>query len=257
MSEEKAWLRRYRPAPPSGSRLVCLPHAGGSASAFLPLARAVDPALDVVAVQYPGRQDRRSEPNVGDLRTLADRIYPVLAGQSDRPLAIFGHSMGAVLAYEVTLRLEAAGKPPVHLFTSGRRAPSRYRDEQVHLRDDQGILAELALLDGTSSELIRDPDVISMIMPALRNDYRAIETYRHEPGRAVACPLTALVGDCDPKTSLDEARDWAGHTTGPFDLRVFPGGHFYLNGQVPAVAALVSGALAGPVGTAADSPTPV
>nr|ATY46606.1 type II thioesterase [Micromonospora sp. HK160111] len=182
------------------------------------------------------------------MTTLADRIVAVLAGRPGPPLALFGHSLGAVVAYEVALRLEAAGSGPAHLFASGRRAPSRYRDEQVHRRDDAGVLAELAVLNGTDFSIMDDPDVIAMIMPALRADYRAIETYRHDPGRRLRCPVTALVGDDDPRTSRDEAADWARHTDGPFTLEVLPGGHFYLVDRIADVVDVVSSTLTGGVG---------
>ena len=121
------WIRRYRPAPEAAVRLVCLPHAGGSASYYLPMAQALAPGADVLAAQYPGRQDRYAEPPSESVRELAERIVEAVGGD-DRPLALFGHSMGAVVAYEMALQLEAAGRAPVRLFVSGRRAPSALRD---------------------------------------------------------------------------------------------------------------------------------
>jgi len=212
--DDGLWCRRFHPAPDAAHRLVCFPHAGGSASYYLPVSTALAPRVDVVAVQYPGRQDRRNEPLIDDIATLADHVYDVLRGWDDRPLTFFGHSMGALVAFEVARRFEREGSGPVRLFASGRRAPSRYRDENVHRRDDDGI---------------------RMILPALRGDYRAVETYRSAPGATVACPITALVGDSDPKTSLDEAQDWEKHTSADFDLRILPGGHFYLNSRAADV----------------------
>jgi len=118
---------------------------------------------------------------------------------------------------------------------SGRRAPSTVRDEQVHLRDDAGIVRELRLLSGTDPVFLRDPELLAMILPVLRADYRVIETYAAEPGAAVATPVTALVGADDPKTTVEEARAWSRHASGAFDLRVFPGGHFFLDEQLPQV----------------------
>lgn len=225
------WCRRFDPAPDAAHRLVCFPHAGGSASYYRPMATALSPSVDVVAVQYPGRQDRRNEPLVDDIGTLADQVHEVLRGWDDRPLTFFGHSMGALVAFEVARRFEDEASGPVRLFASGRRAPSRYRDENVHRRDDNGIIAEVKSMSGTDDRLLGDEELIRMILPALRGDYRAVETYRSAPGATVGCPVTALVGDSDPKTSIDEARDWEKHTTADFDLHVFSGGHFYLNSR--------------------------
>jgi len=227
-SEEAQWLRRYQPAENPVGTLLCLPHAGGSASFFLPVARALAPDVDVVAVQYPGRQDRRTEPLIDDLVTLADRIHALLAPAPQRPLALFGHSMGALLAFEIARRLEADGHRPAHLFVSGRRGPATFRDERAH-RSDETIMADVRALSGTASALLGDEEMMRAALPSLRSDYKAVETYRCEPEASVACPVTVLTGDDDPKTTVDEAKAWDGHTTGAFDLRVFSGGHFFLS----------------------------
>jgi pyochelin biosynthesis protein PchC len=240
-----AWIRRFHPPADDATRLVCLPHAGGSASFYFPVSTALSPRLEVLAVQYPGRQDRRLDPVIDDVHVLADQVSAALEPYTDRPLALFGHSMGATLAYEVALRLEERGDRPVaHLFASGRRAPSRYRDEDVHRRGDAALVAELRLLNGTETALLDDPELREMVMPSIRGDYRAIETYRHRPGRVLRAPVTAITGDDDPKTSIDEARAWAGHTTGPFRLEILPGGHFYLIARAAQVLRIVSDALA-------------
>lgn len=240
------WIRRYHQAPDSSVQLVCFPHAGGSASFYFPVSAALWPAVEVLAVQYPGRQDRRAEPNISSIPKLADKIFAAVRPLAERPLAFFGHSMGAVLAYEVALRLEAAGAEPLsRLYVSGRRAPSCYRLESVHQQTDEGMIAELRRLSGTSSGLLSDPETMEMILPALRSDYLAIETYRDSTCRSVAAPITVIIGDNDPKVTLDEAKAWAGHSTGPFDMRVFPGGHFYLVDQSSQVIQLISADLAG------------
>lgn len=237
-AESGLWFRRYRPAKNPSARLVCLPHAGGSAPFFLPVAAALCPTgVDVVAVQYPGRQDRRSERPIDNMPELADRLYGVLRGEPELPVTFFGHSLGAIVAFEVVRRFEADGLGPVPLFASGRRSPSSHRDhdDDVHTRDDAGIMAELRRLNGTSSMLLNDDEMMRAALPALRADYCVAETYRCAPEDTVSSPITVLTGDSDPKTSLDEAQAWAQHTSGAFDLHVFPGGHFYLTDHVDAV----------------------
>jgi surfactin synthase thioesterase subunit len=238
-TENDLWSRRYHPAGNAAARLVCLPHAGGSAPFFYPVSATLSPLVDVVAIQYPGRQDRRAEPAIDRIAELADRIHDVLLGQDDSPLTLFGHSMGALVGFEVARRLEASGRIPVRLFASGRRAPSTHRDEAVHLRDDAGILAEIRRMDGTASSVLGDDEMMRAALPALRADYRATETYTCPPRTTVSCAVTALIGDNDPKTTAEEARAWAEHTTGAFDVRVFPGGHFYLTSQADEVIKLL------------------
>ena len=246
---EELWIRRFHPPEQSNARLVCFPHAGGSASFFFPVSKVLSHVMDVLAVQYPGRQDRRMEQGIANIPDLADRVFEALQSQLDRPLILFGHSMGAILAFEVAQRLEQQTDARIiGLFASGRRAPSRGRDEHVHLRDDEGIVAELKLMSGTDAALLGDDEILRMILPALRSDYTAIETYCCAPGATVTCPVTVLVGDADPKTSLDEASAWSGHTSGPFELHSFPGGHFFLAHHQAEIADLIRAHLTSTVG---------
>ncbi|MEU9481760.1 alpha/beta fold hydrolase [Streptomyces sp. NPDC048191] len=235
------WVRRYHPAPEARTRLVCLPHAGGGATYYFPLSAALAPAVEALAVQYPGRQDRHREPCVDSLPELARQLVPRLLPWTDRPLALFGHSMGASLAFEVARLLEHEhGITPAALFASARRAPSRHREESLHLRGDAELVREVQRLSGTDSQLLADPEVLSMVLPAIRNDYKAAETYRYVPGPGLSCPVTALIGDDDSRVTVEEARAWADHTTGTFALRVYDGGHFYLNHHIEAVAREIS-----------------
>ncbi|MCX2971482.1 MULTISPECIES: thioesterase II family protein [Streptomyces] len=245
------WIRSFHPAPAPGStRLVCLPHAGGSASFYFPVSRALAADLDVVAIQYPGRQDRRHEECVDSVEELARRVVDVLDPRPDQPVALFGHSLGATLGYEMARLMEQRGVVPRHLFASGRRAPSRHRHETVHQRDDEGILAELKTLSGTDARVLGDEEVLRMSLPAIRSDYRAAETYVHRPGPPLSCPITAFTGEDDPKVTLDEARAWSEHTTAAFAMHTYPGGHFFLSDHAPALLRVISQELAPVIGGA-------
>ncbi|WP_455353245.1 thioesterase II family protein [Streptomyces sp. SYSU K217416] len=236
------WLRRFHASDRAAVRLVCLPHAGGAAGFYFPFSRALSPAVEVLAVQYPGRQDRRSEPALDDIAELIDGIMEALTPLLDeRPLALFGHSMGAVVAYETARRLEhELQAPPAVLFASGRRAPSRHRDEYAHLKDDEGLVDELRTLDGTDAEVLDDLDVLRMVLPAVRVDYRAIETYRHRPAPEPSCPVAVLLGEDDPKVTHDEAAAWRHHTTGTCTLDTFPGGHFFVRDVAADITGLIA-----------------
>ncbi|WP_320774083.1 thioesterase II family protein [Streptomyces sp. CRN 30] len=245
------WLRRYHPADAAAVRLVCFPHAGGSASFYHPVSVRFAPAAEVISLQYPGRQDRRKEPCVGDLGTLADLITEQLLALDDRPTVFFGHSMGAALAFETAWRLEQRGRGPRTVLASGRRAPSTTRAEEVHLRDDDGIVAEMKRLNGTAAGVLGDEEILRMALPALRGDYRAIETYTCPADRRVSCGITVLTGEDDPLTTVAEAERWQDHTTGPFRLRVFGGGHFFLTQHLEAVNGEIARALTPESATAA------
>lgn len=222
------WIRGFGPASRSIVRLVCFPHAGASAGYFDALSRELLPLVEVVAIQYPGRQDRRAEPRFHSLTEIAAEIAEPLRDWAGIPFAFFGHSMGATIAFEVALRLEACGVAPLALLVSGRRAPSCHRDETVHLRDDDGLIAEVRRISGTDASRF-DEAALRRVLPRIRGDYEAVETYRYQAGPALTAPIHVHVGDLDPKCSLDEARAWREHTSGHFTMTVYPGGHFYLD----------------------------
>jgi pyochelin biosynthetic protein PchC len=227
-------------------RLVCFPHAGGAATAYAPLAQALPPAIETLALQYPGRQDRLAEPCLDSIDDLVAALLPELRPWLDSPFAFFGHSTGAIVAYEVARRLEGRdGVVPIGLVASGRRGPSTRRDEHVHRGGDRSLLREVARLGGTPPELLADEEVQQMMLPALRGDYKAIETYEWRPGPPLACPIWALVGEDDPLATESEAAAWRAQTSAGFALHVLPGGHFYLVDQQAAVVDLITRLLFG------------
>lgn len=145
-----------------------------------------------------------------------------------RPLALFGHSLGAALAYETALRLESAGAPLRHLFVSAHPAPHRQRGGALH-RGDEAALLEDVRRQGGASELLEDADLRALFLPILRADYQAIETYRRAQPIALACALDVLLGEHDEEVSAAEAQAWSDASRTPARLRHFPGGHFYLS----------------------------
>jgi surfactin synthase thioesterase subunit len=210
-------------------QLLCFPHAGGSASSFYWLSSALRPEVEVWAVQYPGHQDRLREALIDDIGQLAAGVFGALLGYLPPAPAFFGHSMGALVAFEVALRAERQlGMPIPRLIASGRRAPSRLRDENVHKRGDTELVAEVQALSGINSELLNDEEARRSYLPVIRNDYRAVETYVAPREQTLSCPITAFVGASDPRVTLDEATAWDQHTDAGFQTRMFPGGHFYL-----------------------------
>ncbi|MFC3384299.1 thioesterase II family protein [Couchioplanes azureus] len=237
-------MRRYHPGPNRPVRLVCFPHAGGSASFYHPVSAAHAATADVVCLQYPGRQDRRREPLHTSIASLADAITAQLRTLTARPTVFFGHSMGAVLAYETALRLERDDAGPRTVIASGRRGPSTLRTETVHERDDDGVITELKRLNGTNPGLLGDDEILRMALPAIRADYEAIESYRGSADARLRAGITVLTGYADPLTTADEAAAWQQHTTGAFRLTGFPGGHFFLADQQRAVNAEIARDLA-------------
>ena len=240
------WIRCFHPAPASTMRLVCLPHAGGSANAFRPLSAALGASVEVLAVQYPGRHDRFIEPPLTDIHRIADDIAGDAVLWADQPWAIFGHSMGALVGFEVARRL---GCGPTHLFVSGHQAPDlprkRGQDRPIHQLDNAGLIAELQLLNSAEVAALEHPEIQQLLLPTVRADYQAVETYKFEEGPALRMPISAYVGDADPLVDPIDAGEWRRFTAGAFRLEVFPGDHFYLQGNESTLAQAIARHLAG------------
>ncbi|GES28794.1 alpha/beta fold hydrolase [Streptomyces angustmyceticus] len=242
----RRWIRTLGTAAAAAPRLLCLPHAGGTAGFFRPLAgelAARGSAAEVLAAQYPGRQDRLGEPAFTSLPEHADALHTALLrelpGSDGRPLVLFGHSMGAVLAFELALRLEAADGPrPAAVVIAGRRAPSVHRAEpHPDDLDDGRLLDDVRAMHGTDARVLASEALLRLVLPAVRADVRAVLTHRPDTRAAVDAPVTTFVGSADPTTSVADAAAWAAHTRGPFALRVFEGGHFHLGDRAAGPAA--------------------
>jgi surfactin synthase thioesterase subunit len=210
-------------------RLVCFPHAGGAASFYREwgshLART-----EVYAVCYPGRAGRIVEPPPTDLLLLAQEIAEAVQPLADRPLALFGHSMGAPLALETARVLEAEGVRLAHLFASGSRDAESADTGEVVDEDPETVLAQLVALGGTDAELATDPDFQELILPYVLGDSRMFHAYVMEPEPLLGCPVTSIVGDIDPDP---DRRPWSRLTEASFRVCAVEGDHFYLVARPP------------------------
>ncbi|MFD9320330.1 thioesterase II family protein [Streptomyces sp. NPDC060053] len=226
-----AWLRRYGAEPPAAeATLVCLPHAGGAPTFFRDWPELMSPEVDVLAVCYPGRQDRFHELPVTRMAEMAEAVATALVPLADRPLAVFGHSMGAAVGYEAAQLLRARhGIELSYLFVSAMVPPHRLRRRSRHLLSDAGLVAELLAQGGTDAEVLADDELRAVVMPAVRADYRLIDTYRHDAGaEPLDTPVVAYHGRQDPAVGEAAVREWRRYARGTAEARSFPGGHFYL-----------------------------
>jgi pyochelin biosynthesis protein PchC len=221
-------LRCAVPRPDAARvRLVCFPPAGASAAFYREWTAHLPATIELHAVQYPGRADRFAEPAVHDMGQLVDTLVPEIVGIADRPVALFGHSMGATVGFEVARTWERSGRGgPAWLFVSGQRAPQLPHDDDVHLRDDAGVVEELRRLGGTDPEVLANPDLMALLLPTIRADYTLIEQYRRRAGPPLTCPVSAFVGDSDTEVTPAEAAAWNEQTSGEFTLTTHEGGHF-------------------------------
>ena len=222
------WIRRFRDGDACRTKLVCFPHAGGWASAYRTWPSGLPADVGVLGIRYPGREDRLSEPFPSGLEELADEVADALDELAGHRLVLFGHSMGASVAHEVAIRLHRRGRPPAALCVSARLSPRALVDQPPYLATDDEIVADLVRQDRSRTEVFADLELREFILPAIRADLKLVNDYRGGRGPVLDCPVFGYVGDGDSAISLEQMRGWADVTRGPFRLRVFPGGHFYL-----------------------------
>jgi surfactin synthase thioesterase subunit len=227
-------------------RLFCFPYAGIGASAFRLWPAALPADVEVVAIQLPGRETRLREKCLADMPSVIDHLLPELRARLDLPCVLFGHSMGATLAWATARALAQAGvPPPLHVIVSGRRAP-RLADPEAplrHLSDEQFVTEIDRRYGGIPAQVMADRDLMALLLPALRADIAALETYRQGEAAPLACPLTVFGGQQDARAPVAQLEAWREETSGPFQLRIFPGGHFFLNTGRAAVLAEVAAIL--------------
>lgn len=235
LSWSSVWLEHLSPAKAPLLRLFCFPCAGGTADLYRTWQRWFPEQIDVCLVHLPGRGKRfRDQPftRLTPLVTeLAGRLRPVVTV----PYALYGHSMGAMIAFELARELFARHSAgPRHLFVSGCRAPQWPRLEPVtfNLPHDR-FIAELKRLNGTPREVLDNPEVLELFMSLLRADFEVVDTYEYEPGERLACPVTAYGGVSDPRVPVESCSAWQEQTSAGFKVRLFSGDHFFVRDPAP------------------------
>ena len=227
--------------------LFCLPHAGGGASAFRSWQDAV-PGMAVLPLQPPGREGRLREAPYEDMDSLAEVLATVVSTEAaGRPYAIYGHSLGALVAFETVRTLRRRGRPqPVHLFVSGCSAPPSAPDggPPVAGMAAPEVVGMLRRLGGTPEWLLADPGALEMILPPFRADFRVKEGYEYRPEPPLTLPITVLASTDDPRAPVELQELWGGETVGPVRHHTLTGGHFAVYEQGALTRSLVSEALA-------------
>ncbi|MFJ4712054.1 thioesterase II family protein [Streptomyces sp. NPDC088785] len=239
-----SWLRTFHSRPRARVRLVCLPYAGGGAGLYRTLAQRLGPGIEVVAVQYPGRQDRRAEAPVDDLEVLAERIAQELSLLDGPPVALFGHSLGATVGFEVARRMLPRFPSPVtRLFVSARIAPADHRPSGRDFREDAVLRAWARGAGDAARQAVADPDLWQLAAPSLAADLMMSETYAGRAASKVTCPVTAIAGSRDRGCGVVEMGRWAAHTIGGFEVAEVAGDHYFVDTAPDDLCALIEAAV--------------
>jgi medium-chain acyl-[acyl-carrier-protein] hydrolase len=224
------WIVCPEPRPGHHVRLFCFSYAGGGASLFRTWPHDLSPDIEVCAIQLPGRESRLAEPAYVEMAPLVDALSAKIGPLLDRPFAFFGHSMGALVSFELARSLRRRrGLSPLHLIASGRAAPHRSPRIVVdHRLPADEMIGALRKLDGTPEEVLHNRELMELVLPTIRADFAVCGTYAYLHERPLTCPITAFGGRQDPHVAIDDLAAWRAQTTGPFSLRTFDGGHFFV-----------------------------
>jgi medium-chain acyl-[acyl-carrier-protein] hydrolase len=228
----------------AGFRLFCFPYAGGTASLYRGWAARLAAQAQVLPVELPGRGARLKEPPFVNLPPLVEVLAGVLAPLLDSPFALFGHSMGATIAFELARHLRRRGAPgPQALFVSGRRAPQVPDSDPLtyNLPTDE-FIEELGKLNGTPKEVLTHTELMELTLPLLRADFQLTQTYEYIPETPLECPITAYCGLADVDVGREQMQPWEEQTSSGFALRMVPGDHFFL--RSPSSVSILLGSLA-------------
>ncbi|AUH38862.1 thioesterase II family protein [Streptomyces sp. CMB-StM0423] len=236
------WFGRSEPAQGAAFRLFCLPYAGGSAAAYRDWHALAPHDIQICPLELPGRGSRILEPPLTRLPQLSGALAEALAPHLDRPFAVFGHSMGGLLAFELTRTLRRCRRPlPAHLFVSAVAGPDAPRTRPpVHRASDADVVDELRALGGTPRELLEDEELMRLMLPTIRADFSALETYRYRPEPPLPVPLTVLGGTDDPLVPVPGLEGWHRQTDVDAAVRLLPGGHFFLHSAAAGVMAVIA-----------------
>jgi surfactin synthase thioesterase subunit len=225
------------------TRLFCLPYAGGSARMFTEWRTELPPWLDVVPLELPGRGFRFDEPASADLADVVAGLRDAALSRLDRPYAVFGHSLGALLGFELVLALQELGRPARHFYASGAGAPHLPTRNPAPRFGDHELRAHIAELGGTSRELVANDEFMELMLPVLRADFTLADTYRPPPGATLDCPTTTFCGADDDEAPPGDVLSWRRYVRESCTVRVLPGGHFFVHSAQTALLSLIVSAL--------------
>lgn len=240
----ETWFPNHRHSSRARLLLFCFPHAGGTAASFASWPDQLPASIEVRPLQLPGRANRIIEPSIENFDDLVRQLGPIVRGAIDRPFALFGHSMGALLAFQVARFLRRFGAlTPKHLYISGRRAPQYSHPAFASDDSDEALVERVRELSGTPRELLDDPEIVSLVLPALRADLAVCRTFTYSEEPPLDCPITVFAGQDDEEGHDGRAEGWGRHTTVSSQVHRFPGGHFYLLTDERRLTSLVAATL--------------
>ncbi|MEA5503587.1 thioesterase domain-containing protein [Halotia wernerae UHCC 0503] len=235
------WIEYCQPNPQAKLRLFCFPYAGGSATIFRTWFSNLPNTVEVCPVQIPGRGSRLMEAPFTQILPLVRTLGKTLLPYLDKPYAFFGHSLGALISFELARYFRRqCNSHPVHLFVSARQAPHIPDPSPMHTLPEIELLEELHHLNGTPKEILKNAEMMQLLLPLLQADLAVDETYVYTTEPPLESPITVFGGLQDPETSCDDLEAWHKHTNSSFSIKMFTGDHFFINTIQPLLLQAIS-----------------
>ncbi len=244
-ANDKRWFRKIGSPTAPQVRLFCFPYGGSGPWVFRPWQDYFGDKAELTGILYPGRESRINEPLQTKIQTIAEMLLPAILPRLDMPFVFFGHSMGALVSFELTRLLDAGGGPmPQRLIVSGAGAPHIPEPHPIHHLPDQEFMDAVINLNGMPEEVLSSRELLEYALPIIRADFTACGDYRcADQGGRVTCPMVVYGGSLDPRVAVSQVEEWQQHADSEYSVEWFEGDHFFIDSHQDQVLASVAGHL--------------
>jgi len=242
MKSYNKWFRTFKSNPKAQIRLFCFHHSGGSASSYYRWVEHLSPSIELTAIQFPGREDRFSEPFINRLEDIISQLSEGFNAHKDKPFFVFGHSLGALVGFEfVNAIRQHYSIIPRYLVVSAARAPHLiYKRPSLSQLDDESLTKKLKEYNGIDQNIINNDDLLSLFLPIIRNDFQLLEDYKYKSSEPLLCDILALSGSDDQTVNCEDIHAWSSYTKNNFHYLSFSGKHFFLKNHQPTILQIIN-----------------
>lgn len=242
MTNDQSWYIGYKKNPQAAIRLFCFHHSGGGASSYHPWVESLSPLIEMVAIQLPGRENKFLEPLTSDLSHIITKLSKDFSYYKDKPFIVFGHSLGALLAFEFIKAIHRIySLYPRQVIVSAAKAPHMpYRRKILSHLEDKLLKEELKAYNGIDERIQNEPELFDLFLPIIRSDFSIVENYSFAGSASFPCDILAFSGSDDPTVTQEEILGWSTQTTGKFEHMPFSGAHFFIRDHQKEIVNIIN-----------------
>lgn len=242
MKSYNKWFKTFKPNPKARIRLFCFHHSGGSASFFFRWVEHLSPSIELTAIQFPGREDRFSEPFINSLEDIVFQLSEGFNAHKDKPFFVFGHSLGALVGFEfINAIRNHYSILPSYLVVSAARAPHlNYKRLPLSQLEDESLIEKLKIYNGIDKHILNAYDLLNLFLPIIKSDFRLLDNYQYKVVEPLLCNILALGGENDQTVNCEDIHAWSSYTMSKFHYLPFAGEHFFLKNHQPAILKIIN-----------------